>query len=87
MDNCYCWLRMLFADLGCCGGCYGNCCGDCCGDYCGGSCGGCRWVRILFVDLACCAGYLGALGVRGDVLALKSCRSDFFLTINFLANI
>ena len=40
------------------------------------SCGGCCWayywwVRILFTDLACCTGYLGAVGVRGDVLALE----------------
>ena len=54
---------MLFADLGCCGGC--------CGDCCGGSYGGCWWVGILFIDLACCAGYPGAVGVRGDISALK----------------
>ena len=35
-------------------------------------CGGCcYWVGISFIDLACCAGCLGAVGVRGDVLALK----------------
>ena len=70
---------MLFADLGYCGGCYrdyyGDCCGgycgDYCGDYCGGFYGGCRWVRISFADLACCTGCLGAVGVRGDVSALK----------------
>ena len=26
---------------------------------------------MLFIDLACCASYLGAVGVRGDVLALE----------------
>ena len=26
---------------------------------------------MSFTDLACCAGCLGAVGVRGDVLALK----------------
>ena len=70
---------MLFVDLGCYRGYYedyygdycGGYCGDCCGDYCGGSCRGYRWVRILFANLACYAGYLGVVGVRGDVSALK----------------
>ena len=40
------------------------------------SCGGyywacCWWVEMSFTDLACCAGYLGVVGVKGDVLALK----------------
>ena len=26
---------------------------------------------MLFIDLACCTGYLGAVGVKGDVSALK----------------
>ena len=36
---------------------------DCYRDYC--------WVGISFIDLACCASYLGAVGVREDVLALE----------------
>ena len=30
---------------------------------------------MSFTDLACCAGYLGAVGVRGNVLALKWYRA------------
>ena len=71
MDDCCCYLRILFADLGYCGGYYGGYYGDFCGDCCGSSCGGCRWVGISFINLACCASYLGAVGVRGDVSALK----------------
>ena len=54
---------MLFADLGYYGGYYR--------DYCGGSYRGCQWVGISFTDLAYYAGCLGAVGVRGDVSALK----------------
>ena len=39
-------------------------CGDSCWAY-------CWWVGMSFIDLACCAGCLGAVGVRGDVSALK----------------
>ena len=28
-------------------------------------------IRISFIDLACCASCLGAVGVRGDIPALK----------------
>ena len=34
----------------------------------GGAAGG---IGISFTDLACCTGYLGAVGVRGDILVLK----------------
>ena len=57
-----------------CGYCYGCYCGDYYGGYscCGDSYGGyCWWVGILFTDLAYYAGCLGAVGVRGDVLALE----------------
>jgi hypothetical protein len=46
-----------------------------CGCYGGSYSSSCRgyywWVRISFIDLAYYAGCLGAVGVRGDVLALK----------------
>jgi hypothetical protein len=51
-----------------CCGYYGGSYGGSCGDSCRGCC---WWVGILFIDLAYYAGYLGAVGVRGDVSALK----------------
>ena len=38
------------------------------GDFCGGYC---CWVGILFADLAYCTSCLGAVGVRGNISALK----------------
>ena len=42
-----------------------------CGDYCKDYYGDYWWVRVLFTDLAYYAGCPGAVGVRGDILALK----------------
>ena len=38
-----------------------------CGDYYRGYC----WVRVLFINLAYYTGCLGAVGVKGDISALK----------------
>ena len=59
----------------CCGGyyrdCYRDCYGDYCGAYCGAYCGDYWWVKVLFIDLAYYASYLGTVGVKGDISALK----------------
>jgi hypothetical protein len=58
---------MLFVDLGCCGGSYRGCYrgyyGDCYGDYYRSS------YRGYYKGYCRC--YLGAVGVRGNVLALE----------------